>query len=165
MFELKINNPTILRVDDNECILSLDDAIESIFPLETEHLVLIWNEVIIPLSFKYDISLMVLDFIKIFQFTKDNQSSRLEIHWASNTFAAIWNFEKSKYSVNINTVWRSVIGGTEDILNVKNKNEVSIDNLQKEIMKLLRFLKYAIEKSGVNSNLIEDFEKLREIFD
>jgi|GEM_PF-5215487 len=37
---------------------------------------------------------MVLDFIKIFHFLKDDGIDKLEIHWASNTFASIWKMEK-----------------------------------------------------------------------
>ncbi len=159
MFEIQINNPTILSINEEES-MSLEDAIECIFPLETENLILIWNNINIPLTYKYDISIMVLDFIKILNFIKDDRSLNLEIHWASNTFASVWNFNKINNSVYIRTEWNNVIGGTIEMLNKRNENTFETNEVEKEIRKLLDYLKYALEKSGLNCNMIEDFEKL-----
>lgn len=161
MFELQLNHPIILSINEEEN-LSLEDAIECIFPLETEALILIWNNVKVPLIYKYDISIMVLDFIKIFHFIEDDESSCLNIHWASNTFATVWNFNKKYDFIVIKTEWNNVIGGTVavNILNERNENILNKDEFRKEIKKILEFLKFALEQSGLNLNMIVDFEKL-----
>ena len=57
-FYIQTSNPYIANktnADDNK----LSEAIESIFPMDTEELILFWNHVGIPLSYKYDISYMI----------------------------------------------------------------------------------------------------------
>lgn len=156
MINIQINNPVLLQIADAES-MNLEDAIESIFPLDTEDLILIWNSLSIPLTYKYDISLMILDFIKVFHFLKDNKVDKLEIHWASNTFASIWRLKKRNASVEIKSEWKTVNGGAEGIFNKLNENTILINDFAEEIKKLLIFLKNSIEKSGINCNLIEDF--------
>jgi len=162
MINIQISNPVLLQMTDEES-MNLEDAIESIFPLDTEYLILIWNNIFIPLSYKYDISLMVLDFIKILHFLKDNEIDKLEIHWASNTFASIWKMEKINDSVNIKSEWKTVNGGTQDKLNKLNENKILVNDFAEEIKKLLAFLKSSIEKSGINCDLVEDFATLENV--
>jgi hypothetical protein len=123
MIKIQLSNPEIISVNKSEFI-NLEDAIECIFPLDTEHLFLIWNNIFIPLTYKYDISLMVFDFIKILDFIKDNQVSGLEIHWVSNTFASIWRIKKNNSFLTINSEWKVVNGKVEKILNNSNENIV-----------------------------------------
>lgn len=159
MINIQISNPILIQMTDEE-VTNLEDAIESIFPLDTEYLILIWNNIFIPLSYKYDISIMVLDFIKIFHFLKDDQIDKLEIHWASNTFASIWRMEKINSYVTIKSEWRTVNGGVEDKLNQLSENIIALTDFKAEVKKLLVFLKDSIEKSGINCFLIEDFDIL-----
>ncbi|TJZ60057.1 hypothetical protein FAZ15_14325 [Sphingobacterium olei] len=159
MIKIQISNPEVLSLIEEE-IINLEDAIESIFPLDTEYLILIWNNIFIPLTYKYDISLMVLDFIRILHFLKDDKGDKLEIHWASNTFVSIWKMKKINSSVNIKSEWETVNGGTQDLLNKVNENTLPVSDFEKEIKKILFFLKNSLEKSGLNCHLIEDFEKL-----
>lgn len=162
MLKIQLNNPTILSRNEEES-MNLEDAIEFVFPLETENLILVWNNINIPLTYKYDISLMIYDFMKILQFIEEDENSDLEINWASNTFASIWRFNKIHNYVYIKTEWNNVIGGTVDMLNKQNENTLKTSEFVKEIKKLLQFLKYALEQSGVNLYMIEDFEKLESI--
>jgi hypothetical protein len=159
MFELQLNSPKILSINEEES-MNLEDAIESAFPLKTENLVLIWNNISIPLTYKYDVSIMIFDFMRIISFLKEDDATRLEIHWASNTFATIWEINKKNNSVYIKTKWSNVIGGQIELLNNKNENILKINEFQNEIKKLLCFIKISIEKSSRNHKLIEDFEKL-----
>lgn len=159
MIKIQISNPELLQINEEE-VMNLEDAIESIFPLETEYLILIWNNIFIPLSYKYDISIMILDFIKIYNFLNDNKIEKLEIHWASNTFASIWRMEKNNDYVRIKSEWKTVNGGTEDKLNKFSDITISKILLIEEIRKLMIFLKCSIKKSITNYKQIEDFEAL-----
>lgn len=160
MFELQLNRPSILSIKEQEN-MNLEDAVECIFPLKTEPLFLIWNNVSVTLTYKYDISLMVFDFIKILHFIEDNECSILNIHWASNTFASVWRFNKKHDFVNIKTEWDNVIGGKMDILNERNEIILKKNELRDEIKKILEFLQFALEQSGLNLNMIEGFERLK----
>ena len=155
MISIQISNPILLPITDEE-VTSLEDVIENIFPLDTEYLILIWNNIFIPLNYKYDISVMILDFIKIFDFLKDDETDTLEMHWASNTFSSIWKMEKRNSYVNIKSFWKSVNGGIEDKLNELSENTIALNDFTEEIKKLLVFLKNSIQKSGIDCHLIED---------
>lgn len=159
MFKLQLGNPIILQVVGDE-ISNLENAIESIFPLETEYLILIWNYIFIPLSYKYDLSLMVLDLIEVLCFLERKGDEELDLHWASNTFACVWKLKKMDTSVSIKTTCENVRGGVKTLLD--NCNEVSIGSseLKTEIKKLLLFLKQSLEKSGINISKIDDYMKL-----
>ena len=41
MIKIQLSNPVLLPIKEKE-VLNLEDAIESIFPLDTEYLILIW---------------------------------------------------------------------------------------------------------------------------
>lgn len=119
--------------------MDLEDAIESIFPLDTEHLILTWNNILIPLNYKYDISLMVLDFVRILHFLREEEDDKLAIHWASSTFASIWQMKKEDNFISIKSYWNTVNGGRENLLNEFNENKVSIKYLENEIKKSYNF--------------------------
>ena len=63
-FYIQASNP---RFQDSINIYdeSLSDAIESVFPLNTENAILVWNYISIPLSYKYDISYMIEDILQL----------------------------------------------------------------------------------------------------
>jgi hypothetical protein len=51
MFDIQINNPKASEIaDEND--KTLEDAIESIFPLSNEYAFLIWNHIYIPLTYR-----------------------------------------------------------------------------------------------------------------
>ena len=59
-FCIQASNPRVQHKIDYEDS-SLSDIIETIYPLYTEHAILTWNYISIPLSYKYDISYMIDD--------------------------------------------------------------------------------------------------------
>ncbi|MEO7594939.1 MAG: hypothetical protein ABI134_27225, partial [Byssovorax sp.] len=44
---------------------SLCDAVQTVFPMATESMIMVWSGVYIPLGYKYDVSLMVDDIIDL----------------------------------------------------------------------------------------------------
>lgn len=163
MFKIQISNPAILAFN-SEMNINLEDAIEAIFPPETEHAFLIWNHKFIPLNYKYDVSLMILDLIKIIGFLKDPKTETIEIHWPSNTFACIWNLKKENQGlIKIHSSWQSVIGGMEDLLNKFGVINIDSKKMEEEIIKLLSFVKTALDKSNINREKIIDFDVLENV--
>ena len=63
-FYIQTSNPYIIN-ETNAYDNKLSEAIESVFPMNTEELILFWNHVGIPLSYKYDISYMIDDILMI----------------------------------------------------------------------------------------------------
>lgn len=157
MFKIQINNPkSIYQAIDYE--ISIEEAIENIFPLENDYAIMIWNNIFIPLTYKYDISCMILDFIRIVNYIDDSNEITLEIFWASNTFSSIWILRKEQNVIQISSQWTTVIGGVESLLNSNNLNIVQKDELKNEIVKLIHFLKNTLQINYNDVNKIEGFD-------
>ena len=161
MFDIQISNPTAIEIrdrDDN----NINEAIQSIFPMENEDCIIIWNNLFIPVSYKYDISFMINDIIKIVKFIKDGEGS-LEINWASNTFASSWKIACTSQTIKIESTWDSVWGRLEDLLNENSTLEVEKSVFVERLVALVLFVKSKLEKAGYNSNNLVDFYELENI--
>jgi hypothetical protein len=97
--------------------LSLGEAMETIFPLTTEFALLAWNDVYVPLTYKYDLSVMIDDIMKMLNKVVSIDDGTATICWPSNTFSSQWTLTWSTSGLSIAAVWESVIGGTEGLLN------------------------------------------------
>ncbi|MDE5781197.1 MAG: hypothetical protein K2I03_06930, partial [Lachnospiraceae bacterium] len=114
-FYIQTGNPCIINetnVHDNKLL----EAIESIFPMNTEELILFWNHIAIPLSYKYDISYMIDDILMILQHIQSEKNGELLIHWLPDTFRADWRVEWSDEMISINSSWENLKGDLQKIL-------------------------------------------------
>lgn len=151
MFEIQLSNPKF-SFDDIEISndINLEELIQEIFPLDTEYAFIIWNNIFIPLSYKYDVSLMVLDFIKIRNFIKDNTSKSLDIHWASNTFRSEWHImitEEADYEyIVINAKWYQTHGRLENLLNDYNSIKIGLNIFGEELEKIINFVENIVKQ-------------------
>jgi hypothetical protein len=156
MFKVQISNPEILTiVDKND--KSIEEAIQTIFPLETEYGFVIWNHIFIPVSYKYDISFMIKDFILLCKFIEDENEKTFQLHWVSNTFASQWELVKKGDSIQIKTVWSNVIGRLEGLLNSNSEITIKSILLAQEIQSMIVFIKKSLESVGYNSKNLDDF--------
>jgi hypothetical protein len=96
---------------------SLGEAIETIFPLRTDFALLGWNDVYVPLTYKYDISIIISDILSMLDSILASDAGSFAVYWPSNTFCARWILTWSATELHIATTWDSVIGGTESMLN------------------------------------------------
>lgn len=108
-FSIQASRPRTTAKHDAEDS-TLDEAIQTAFPLHTEAAFLCWDNCFIPLSYKYDISLMILDIIGMLESIIEQPSGPLHIDWASNTFAATWDIDWGRENVRIRSEWHSVVG-------------------------------------------------------
>ncbi len=161
MFKIQISNPEILGIiDENDT--NIEEAIQTIYPVETEYAFMIWNHIFIPLSYKYDISLMIKDFILIYQFLRSEKEKTWQLHWASNTFASYWELIKDGDYIQIKTIWNTVIGKLESVLNSNSEMTIKSALLAQEIQIIIVFIKKSLESVGYNSENLEDFYLLKE---
>lgn len=115
-FLVQASNPrpsSLVSPDDS----SLGEAIETIFPLRTDFALLVWNNVYVPLTYKYDISMMITDIISMLASVVARDEGSITVFWPSNTFSTRWILTWSSTDLSIITTWESVIGGTESMLN------------------------------------------------
>ncbi|WP_241433176.1 hypothetical protein [Listeria cornellensis] len=104
----------------------LSTAIETIFPMLTEDAILIWNHIYVPLSYKYDISCMMDDIIKMINSIRSSSSGELQIRWPSNTFACTWDIVWENDVITVVAFWETVVRDTVELLNAKNKHYYGI---------------------------------------
>jgi len=89
-FAIQASNPRFLaHFDAGDA--SLSDAIQTVFPLEAEYALIVWNWVYIPITYKYDLSLMTEDIIGLIELMMSERSGNQTIQWPSSTFAATWS--------------------------------------------------------------------------
>ena len=162
-FFIQANLPEHTMEYDSEDY-NLSTAIETVFPLFTEDAFLIWNHVCIPLSYKYDISHMMDDILEMLKSIRTNVEREMVIEWSSDTFFSTWHMKWGKENLSIDADWKSVVGGTKEILNKKNKitiNKVEFANEWKRILhnviKALLGSGYTKELQGMES-LMDEFE-------
>lgn len=129
---------------------TLSDAIQTVFPMMTERAIMVWKSIYIPLCYKYDISCMMDDILSVLEKLRSHSSGTISIHWASNTFANIWNIVWFEDTVTIQPKWGSVLGHTEEILN--SKGSVTLPKLTfiSEWKKILFNVISALIESGYN---------------
>lgn len=135
-FYIQASSPRIETVFDanDEC---LSDAIESIFPLNTENAILVWDYVCIPLSYKYDISYMIEDIIKLLNNLQQNKKGHLNINWLPNTFRCNWEINWDHGHLTIKSRWECTMGHLEEVLNHKGHISLSIEDFLCEWKKFL----------------------------
>jgi hypothetical protein len=95
----------------------IGEAIQIAFPLETEDAMLHWGERKVPISYKYDLSVILEDVVGMLEWCKRSSSTSLDVDFGSDTFAAEWHLERQRDSLSITVLWRSVSGDHEEELN------------------------------------------------
>ena len=95
----------------------LSEAIELIYPMETDDARLVWYETSLPLNYKYDISVLIEDIVEMLEKSLESDVGRVDVNFASNTFNANWELEIRGDSIQVKARWNSVVGNCEARLN------------------------------------------------
>jgi hypothetical protein len=142
-FLIQANNPrpsNLVSPDDS----SLGEAIETIFPLHTDFVLLGWNNVYVPLTYKYDISVIINDIIAMLNSIVARDEGSITVFWPSNTFRTRWILTWTATELAITTAWESVIGGTESMLNKVPSLNIDKQTFLSEWKPLLQSIKTSI---------------------
>lgn len=95
---------------------NLTEAVETIFPLWTENMYIIWNNIHISLSYKYDVSVMLLDILDMIEKIESKAAGDLEIRWSSDSFNCKWNMHWCSEELTVISEWENVVGNIRKIL-------------------------------------------------
>ncbi|BBI31544.1 hypothetical protein [Cohnella abietis] len=158
-FRIQASSPRYNEEFDNE-VDTLSDAIESVFPLWSESAILMWNTIPIPLSYKYDLSLMIDDILNVLEKLRIETSGELVIHWVSNTFANIWTLTWDLEKLKINSEWGSVVGGTEQLLILSGPVTIPKQSFCAEWKRVLHNIIQALVKSGYKEGILPGMNRL-----
>lgn len=162
MFYIQASNP----VNNSEYDINdtkIMEAIETIFPMRTEMVIMVWNHICIPLSYKYDISYMVDDIINILKELVAKKEGCIKVNWLPDTFCCQWVVKWKENIVKISAIWNNVIG---DILEPLNSNsDISMNKFDfiNEWEQVFYNIKKALQECGYNDINLEDMSQLIQI--
>lgn len=163
-FYIQAGNPR-LQDEINFNDESLSDAIESLFILNTESAILMWNHICVPLSYKYDISYMIEDILDLLFSLQKKEFGRKTIEWLPDTFRCNWLIVWNAGNMEIQSKWECTIGHLEQILNKVPCVMLSVDTFLSEWKEVLRIIINGLEKGGYDDVHIKGMGHLREQFE
>lgn len=169
VFSIQASNPKF-KTSEKIKEKHLSEAVESIFPLNTESAIISWNHIAIPLSYKYDISYMLTDILLLIGDIQNKDNGKKIVRWLPDTFRCNWMVEWDDKWINIDTYWECTVGHLEEILN--KKSDICIDKFVflgewKQVLGIviegLVVCGYNKEELEGMTELIEKYEKIGEL--
>lgn len=163
-FYIQANNPktqNVINKDDE----TLSDAIESVFSLNTENAIIIWNHINIPLSYKYDISYMMDDLLNLLHCLQSREMGEMVIHWLPDTFRSDWTITWKYGQMEIQSYWECVVGHLEELLNAHPKIDISIKRFMSEWKEILYIVIRGLKRCEYDEHKIRGMRELLEQFD
>jgi hypothetical protein len=149
IFFIQVSEPKINKEFDS-LESSIRDLLEDLFPMETEDAIMCWNSVLIPLSYKYDIPIMIEDIVDMIENILANNNGKIVINWPSDTFNAKWNIEWGEGKLKCKAIWYSISGNIEEVLNKSGYVEIDVDQFLAEWINLLSKIVEKMEQAKIN---------------
>jgi hypothetical protein len=163
-FRVQASNPRALQVFDEEDG-HIGDALETVFPMETENAYMVWNWVHVPIGYKYTFSFLIQDVVMMLDTLLREASGALTINWPSNEFAATWRMTWDAKNVDIRAEWNSVIGGTEALLNARPTVALAKGAFISEWKQVLGVSLHALTDAGYTDAQLSDLPRLRQVYE
>src|SRR5258705_95085 len=99
-FWIQAGNPRHFPILGKD-VSDLSEAIEEIFPMETEDAIIVWNQSLIPISYKYDLSVMIDDVLPMLARLLDRTSGSDQVNFGSDTFQTDWSLNWTEGDLSI----------------------------------------------------------------
>ena len=163
-FCIQVGDP-YLSNEKNEEDRSLSDAIESAFILNTENCIMMWNHICIPLSYKYDISYMIDDILKLLLLLQEKDFGKTKIEWLPDTFRCDWDISWTSQNVKIICNWQHIVGNLEKILITVPVLTLKKEDFISEWKRLLYKIIQALSNSKYDVLQISDMNKLLDVYE
>jgi len=158
-FAIQTCNPSI--VTSREMFVEdVAEAIETVFFHRTEDAMLFWNGVIIPINYKYDLSVIIDDIVVMLQNLLGKERGTCEVHFGSNSFLSIWNLKWQNNQLEISAEWHSVAGDLNAVLTRCSNLEMPLDDFIAEWKVLLKLVIDALITSRCQFAERDTFEAL-----
>lgn len=161
-FYIQASNPKV-QCEINYSDETLADATESIFLLNTENAILMWNYICIPLSYKYDISYMLDDIMILLNELKNKKSGVITINWLPDTFRCNWTIRWHDKTLDIQAQWENTVGNLENLLNRCPNITLPKNDFIQEWKSVLGTVIKNLKDCGYNANNIKGMKQLIEI--
>ncbi|MBO4458225.1 MAG: hypothetical protein J5802_10940 [Butyrivibrio sp.] len=164
-FFIQVSNPKYLHRISDEDIKNLSDAVEDSFPLKTEDAFLVWNHIYVPLSYKYDISYMIEDIVKMLKGLLENEKGSINICWLPDTFRCDWKIEWNAGEINILSHWDCTVGDLEELLNNDNSVKMPAEQFLNEWKKILELIVVALKHNGYSKKNCKGLDELITVYE
>lgn len=162
-FYIQAGNPRVrYRAVLEQRVLS--EAIEDMFLLNTENVILSWNYIGIPVSYKYDISYMIGDILNLAYALQTCAEGNIKIDWLPDTFRCDWSVRWENNIIEIESYWECTVGHLEDILNKKNKIKITVNEFLNEWKKVLENIITGLNVCGYDPESIPEMKKLLDLY-
>lgn len=161
-FELICGRPDTSPVPGNGDPQSLSDALEDVFSSESGLLVMQWNGLFVPLSYKYDVSWMTRDAIGMVEQLMDG-AHEVEVNFPSSGFNADWRVLVEGDRVVVHAEWRDVVGSLLDLLRDRSPLTYDRDAFVAEWQNLFSVVQTAIDFAGLDRALVYDYDRLEQL--
>lgn len=162
-FYIQASNPRTQNVKNFDDV-NLSDAIESIFLLNTEKAILVWNYISIPLSYKYDISYMMDDLLELLHYLQSVDNGKMTIHWLPDTFRCDWSIVWNHGQMDIQSHWECTVGSLETLLNNHSRISIPVKHFISEWREVLNIIIKGLDRCGYNESEIRGMQQLLELF-
>ncbi len=141
----------------------LSEAIEAVFSMETEDAVMVWGNQAVPVSYKYDMSVIVEDVIFMLECLMRRNSGEETVFFSSDTFNSEWLMKWDDGRLFIDPAWNSVSGNRHGELNAVGATEVSVSHFVRQWTIVLEKIYEAVLMSGVTLEDRENFDALNSL--
>ncbi|HEX8658363.1 MAG TPA: hypothetical protein VF690_12545, partial [Hymenobacter sp.] len=138
---------------------SVGEAVESCFPDSEDGAQLLWNGVVVHLSYKYDLSIVIHDVVDLVRHVRTCARGDFDIAWPSNTFHTTWQVATADGRVRITACWYCVRGVAES-LNAAPVAEATRADFLAQWVALLRLANRALVDTGYTPGELADWEPL-----
>ncbi|MGW3562349.1 hypothetical protein ACWDSL_00320 [Streptomyces sp. NPDC000941] len=138
-FYIQSGCPEVLKVETAD---DMADAVGQLYPLETEHAVLVWNWIPVLLEYRYDIPVLLDDLVPLLEEIQRAEFSETRVYWGSDTFSTEWQIRREGELLRIDSRWMAVSGSYESLLNDRSQLTVEIRSFVAEWLKVLRRIAY-----------------------
>lgn len=148
---------------ERRCADDLSEAIEMLFPMDTDDAIIDWDGYKLSLSYKYDISVIIDDVLYMFKKLIKGEDKNIVVAFGSNTFSVDWKIECVSETLKINSKWTSVVGNIEPELNLLPDMEIPKDSFIENWIQILLTINQAIGKTQITMKDSSAIDQLKEI--
>src|SRR5882757_2636902 len=89
-FWIQAGNPRSLPLLGKD-VSDLSEAIEEVFPMMTEDAIIVWNRSFIPISYKFDLSVIIDELLPLLTRLLDTSGGCDQIRFGASAFYTTWD--------------------------------------------------------------------------
>jgi|GEM_PF-1975116 len=138
----------------------LAEAVEAVFSMETEDAVMVWGNQAVPVSYKYDMSVIAEDVIFMLECLRAENRGEETFFFSSDTFSSEWLMKWDDSRLFIDPTWNSVSENRHGELNAVGAAEVSVSHFVGQWTMVLEKIYEAVLMSGVTMEDRKNFDAL-----